>query len=73
MTFGKLCISDGSAETEKDPKESEGKVVLYYEFCPVDSGVQIKEASCGKEHILLLSQSGTVYTYGLGRYLACSV
>ena len=38
-------------------------------FKPMDVKAQILSVACGKEHTLLLSSSGDVYSLGGGRYV----
>lgn len=66
------CIDDGQAgyvlheqdqNASKDLNKS-GSMI----FKPVDLLKQMTSVACGKEHALLLSSSGEVYSLGNGRY-----
>uniref|UniRef100_A0A0B6Z785 RCC1 domain-containing protein 1 n=1 Tax=Arion vulgaris TaxID=1028688 RepID=A0A0B6Z785_9EUPU len=63
ITFGKLCPATAK---NTEVKENEDNKVIHLMICPIDSGITINEISCGKDHTLILSQFGTVYSYGLG-------
>ncbi|XP_077866118.1 RCC1 domain-containing protein 1-like [Saccoglossus kowalevskii] len=47
--------------------ELEIKDDSYMIFKPFITNIIVKQVSCGKEHVLLLSHSGEVFSYGLGR------
>ncbi|XP_035826044.1 ultraviolet-B receptor UVR8-like [Aplysia californica] len=64
LSFGKVSVA---RETNTDHEESNTKnLSLTLQLFPIDSGLSISFVSCGKEHALLLSKHGTVYSYGLG-------
>ncbi|XP_071090448.1 uncharacterized protein [Haliotis cracherodii] len=57
------AISRGTTEDDNLRKCSDGKVAFLrqvFEACPVTS------LSCGKEHVLFLTENGHVFSFGLG-------
>lgn len=57
--FGKLKISYSG--------DDNGNNGIYIIPKILDTRISIKEVSCGKEHVLLLTSCGTLFSYGLGR------
>lgn len=69
--FFLICTDKGHVgslvcEQDQDCLES-GKSEFL--FKPMDVKAQISSVACGKEHALLLSSSGDVYSLGGGRYV----
>ncbi|CAL1527289.1 unnamed protein product [Lymnaea stagnalis] len=44
----------------------EANLVMRFEIDPIIMGISIKDVSCGKEHVLLLGENGSIYSYGFG-------
>lgn len=71
LIFFLLCADKGHVgslvcEQDQDCLDS-GKSEFL--FKPMDVKAQILSVACGKEHALLLSSTGNVYSLGGGRYV----
>ncbi|XP_059163498.1 E3 ISG15--protein ligase HERC5-like isoform X2 [Physella acuta] len=56
--FGKLTISYTG--------DDNGQNGIYFIQKIINTRILIKEVSCGKEHVLLLTNCGTLFSYGIG-------
>ncbi|XP_055897497.1 probable E3 ubiquitin-protein ligase HERC3 isoform X1 [Biomphalaria glabrata] len=55
----------GELDPTKNRHQNE-KVQTSVAVCPISSRFRIREMSCGKEHVLLLDDTGSIYSYGGG-------
>lgn len=61
------CPNKPGSEGQNEGCYSTSLTLTSIPVLHIDCIVPIKQVSCGKEHVLLLAASGSVYTFGLGR------
>ena len=61
LNFGKISLD------KHNSKDNSDRSTVMLQLSPIDSGINICSISCGKEHVIMLSQHGAVYSYGVGR------
>ncbi|XP_033633270.1 E3 ubiquitin-protein ligase MYCBP2-like isoform X2 [Asterias rubens] len=64
-----LRVSAGEMNTVALTDKSSGLISTEkqdYIFRPLDCSLKLSQVSCGKEHVMLLSNNHQVYTFGLG-------
>ncbi|CAG5127579.1 unnamed protein product [Candidula unifasciata] len=66
VTVGKLHVSEDEFTKNDDGNTKENTEETHFDLHSIDSGVEVTEISCGKEHVLILAHVGTVFSYGLG-------
>lgn len=71
LTQFTVCFYAGSGQAgfvDNEPDKTNSETESALVFRPIDLTKQITSVACGKEHALLLTIAGDVYSLGSGRY-----